>query len=1354
MIRCLPLSTALLLVASSLLMSQSRPIDFVENFVFSPDRGASLKTLIPGTEDYYYYHCLHYQNTEQFDQVEPLVEKWIERLGRSERVRQIQNRQALLTYRTNPDKSLAYLKQELNLRFDHQREIPEAEKELPSRLDASLLDLEKLMAESRAAHVNTAGFTDAGLHLLFDQQLNEQELVHLLERTSLPDAKNLVERVVQQLSMRRARPFGSLPIHQQLTQRQLEQLLEKMPRLLNEGQFVNAYLAKLKPTEDELPAFAQVNYDEPELNEYLRRLEAFVEPLGSTHNSLKALVQYHRLQFELHKGRMNRELFEKYIQLPRPAWYVEPRWIRRAQAEGKVADLNANYSPQVLLPPVGNDEPLVRAYLQHFFQTDDSWESLQAWLKDDYLQQVFAETKILNGLGDVERWASLLTPEQYQQISDRVELNFLPTNRRRFRTEDAVELELDVKNVPSLLVKVFKINTYNYYTTFQREISTDIQLDGLVPNWEQTFEIDTPPAQRKRMKFPLESIQGPGVYVVDFIGNGVSSRALIRKGMLSFATEMTAAGPVFDVYDWENERVKNAQVWVDGNAYTADENGRIYLPFSNAPGRRAVVISLPSDQQSADSAADSAASSAPGFSSLGFFNHQAESYSLECGFYVDRESLLQGEKATVVLRPAVLVGALLTDLKILEDVSLTINTTDADGTVASKTISDLQLNLDRETPVEFVVPERLRQVAFELQAKVRVISRAEDTNLTASQSFQLNSIDASGVIRDIHLLNTAAGYKLEVLDKTGIGLPRQSVLVTLNHRFFTSPIQVSLQTDAKGQIELGPLAEISGVSASLSDVKRNWSLNVGKLNSFSVAQSPANQTIEVPCRPDTRLDRRDLALFEIRGDSFVRDCFDSVAVDAGLVTISDLEPGDYQLVFKKENRSMRLRVNDAEELGADNVAFGGRRNLQIRNTDPVVIRQVEASDEGLAIQLGNASEDARVHVFATRYQPAYNAFDGLHLNLGLNPFATNRPDLAGEFVVGRNIGDEYRYILERKLADKFPGNMLQRPSLLIRPWSIQSTDNFQQVAQQGGDFDGQSAPPAEAPRAQRPGGSRVAGFADESQLDFLQLGSSLMLNLKPDAEGQVVISREALQGHFNLQVMVVDQQWSVQRQCVLEETPLRRLDRRLVNSLDTEKHFALRKNHQLLAAGEQLEVANHPTTRIETFDELSDVYRLLATLSNDSTFAEFRFVLDWPNKSQEEKQELYSKYACHELNFFVFKKDPQFFADVVKPFIANKRDKTFVDRWLLELAEVADSHPANYRRLNAAERVMLGAALPDQRELISRNIQDLVELKPVAVGEHDRFYRAIFKNSALEQQLGLIAGMELREIQRWIGRRL
>jgi hypothetical protein len=35
-------------------------VDFVEDFAIAKDRAVSLRQLIPGTEDYYYYHCLHY----------------------------------------------------------------------------------------------------------------------------------------------------------------------------------------------------------------------------------------------------------------------------------------------------------------------------------------------------------------------------------------------------------------------------------------------------------------------------------------------------------------------------------------------------------------------------------------------------------------------------------------------------------------------------------------------------------------------------------------------------------------------------------------------------------------------------------------------------------------------------------------------------------------------------------------------------------------------------------------------------------------------------------------------------------------------------------------------------------------------------------------------------------------------------------------------------------------------------------------------------------------------------------------------------------------------------------------------
>lgn len=59
--------------------TQAAEISYLEDFALAKNRTVPLQQLIPGTEDYYYYHCLHLQNTEQFDKVDRLLTAWINR---------------------------------------------------------------------------------------------------------------------------------------------------------------------------------------------------------------------------------------------------------------------------------------------------------------------------------------------------------------------------------------------------------------------------------------------------------------------------------------------------------------------------------------------------------------------------------------------------------------------------------------------------------------------------------------------------------------------------------------------------------------------------------------------------------------------------------------------------------------------------------------------------------------------------------------------------------------------------------------------------------------------------------------------------------------------------------------------------------------------------------------------------------------------------------------------------------------------------------------------------------------------------------------------------------------------------
>src|SRR5262245_37958587 len=84
-------------------------VGFVEDFALARDRAAALRQLIPGTEDYYYYHALHALHTEQYDKIETLTRPWLERFGQTPRLTEIQTRHALLSYERNPQRSVDYL---------------------------------------------------------------------------------------------------------------------------------------------------------------------------------------------------------------------------------------------------------------------------------------------------------------------------------------------------------------------------------------------------------------------------------------------------------------------------------------------------------------------------------------------------------------------------------------------------------------------------------------------------------------------------------------------------------------------------------------------------------------------------------------------------------------------------------------------------------------------------------------------------------------------------------------------------------------------------------------------------------------------------------------------------------------------------------------------------------------------------------------------------------------------------------------------------------------------------------------------------------------------------------------------
>src|SRR5262249_5780709 len=150
-----PTLCGLLLLSLVSLSAAANEIGFVEDFALSPDRPKVLQQLIPGTEDYYYYHCLDFQHKGNLEKVEEFLKPWQARYGRTERLEQILNRQALLSYEKDPKKTLEFLRWRLGLNFNHQRELLDQKPNLATRLDPASISREKLTQTAFACYNNT-----------------------------------------------------------------------------------------------------------------------------------------------------------------------------------------------------------------------------------------------------------------------------------------------------------------------------------------------------------------------------------------------------------------------------------------------------------------------------------------------------------------------------------------------------------------------------------------------------------------------------------------------------------------------------------------------------------------------------------------------------------------------------------------------------------------------------------------------------------------------------------------------------------------------------------------------------------------------------------------------------------------------------------------------------------------------------------------------------------------------------------------------------------------------------------------------------------------------------------------------
>lgn len=1257
-------------------------LETLEALALADDRAAALAHLLPGSEDHDYFRCVHAQHAGKLDDADAILAQWTERHGGGERHERLRLRQLLYRLGDDPARVADDVRDRFGVSHWHEAEVAEVDPSRPTRLAPAAFDPGALLQRALDHSTDLSQVTDDGLHELIARTLDPQRRRALLARLGHTPRAELVELVADDLA-RGGNDFGSLRVHGELTLAQLHALAARRFELRTHARWIDAVVRRMRP-----PADVDLALERDAREAYLGELWQFVEPLPPASNSLKAHVLWHLLDTIRRRDALpDAALVAAYLQLPRNAPYVSRSWLAGLRVD-QIAQLGADFAHATGLPPAGDDEELVRALLHRNVELAKHYAQ---WLDREWLDAELAAARLLAGAGDADRATLVLGPARAAALRERIDLAWCAHLPLRFAVDEPVVLEVDVKNVPELVVKVFRIDPLAYFQIHRKELDVDVDLDGLAASHELVLRFDEPAIRRVRRRIGLPSCARAGTYVVDLIGNGRSSRAVIVKGRLRHVVRVGAAGHVVTIVDDDGRPRADARAWIGDREYVPDEHGAFVVPFSTAPGVQPMLLACGDVATVARVAL------------------VGEQYALALTVVLDHESLAHGATAKAIARLALTCAGAPASLALLAKATWDITHVDRHGVATTKS-QPLALDDGDAAVLEWAVGDDLANVQLAVRGTVTVVSEQREQELVATASFDVAGQHATTEIEALYLARTTAGWIVSALGKTGEPRARRPVTIGLVHRWARTQLNVELSTDERGRVELGELPGVTAIEATLGGHAQRWDVDGARPTVQPiVVRAGADVRVPVPTSRTARELIDDASLVELRAGVPLRHVAAKLVPLASAVAIHGLPAGDYQLALRGVGAVAISIVGGAEVAGS---ALARHAVVELPR-QPAAIGELARDATTLRVTVVGATSRTRVHAIATAFAPKLVQPVPTRFGRG----AGRRADRARAalYVSGRDIGDEYRYVLERRGARRHPGLLLERPTLLLNPWARRTTTTDVALARAGGGFapPGPQMMPAPAAAGRGGGGTATLGRdGGHATHDFLRDPPAVLANLVPDARGVVAIPLAALGHATHLTIVVDDPDGTTIRNLPLADLPLAPRDLRLALALEPDRHATQQRRITALRRGDTLAIDDLATAKVHLLDSVERAHAYLLALRDDATLREFAFVTRWHALADGERRELYSKYACHELHLFLARKDRAFFEAVIRPYLAHKRTKTFVDHYLLGAELAPYLEPAALARLNAVERALLAGRLADGGPSVARLLADEVALAP------------------------------------------
>ena len=182
------------------------------------------------------------------------------------------------------------------------------------------------------------------------------------------------------------------------------------------------------------------------------------------------------------------KLFLEYLELP--IFNDSNRYIlNKEQIDfiNKNSYLKFDFYHNIYKPSNYNEKELIENYLIHFFRFDNvDYKKYENYFKIDYLKKIYYKTKYL--LGEITDISNYFNINEINELKNKTILKIKEYNKEQFKIDEDIDIILDIKNINQLYIKIYEINTENYYLTNLSGFDNKLNIDGIIATFEKTLK--------------------------------------------------------------------------------------------------------------------------------------------------------------------------------------------------------------------------------------------------------------------------------------------------------------------------------------------------------------------------------------------------------------------------------------------------------------------------------------------------------------------------------------------------------------------------------------------------------------------------------------------------------------------------------------------------------------------------------------------------------------------------------------------------------------------------------------------------------------------------------------------------